>query len=99
MRVADQHRPGAEQVIYIFLAVLVPDTSALALADDHLGREIAKRAAGQYPLRLVDDFLPDPVLYIHDPVSLECGRAIARPCPSRTSDGRRFRRRICARNR
>ncbi len=71
MGVADQHRPRAEQVIDVFLAVFVPDSAGLAFADHHLGGEIAKGAAGQDAFRLVDDCLADIRLGlpIHDYVS------------------------------
>jgi hypothetical protein len=49
--VAEQHRAGADQQVDIFLAVLVPDARALALADDDAGVEIAEPAAGQHGLR------------------------------------------------
>ena len=60
MRVPDQHRPGAEQVIDVFLAVLVPDPAALALADDDLAREIAEGAARQDALRRLEDVVSRP---------------------------------------
>ena len=70
VRVADQHRPGAEQVIDVLRAILVPDATALALADHHLGGEIAEGAARQHPLRLCDDFLRDIAFYVRHLVSL-----------------------------
>ena len=71
MRVADQHRPGAEQEIDVFLAVLVPHPAGLALADHHLGGVIAEGAAGQYPPRDLDHRALDIrlCLRIHDAVS------------------------------
>ena len=67
VRVADQHRAGAEQEVDVFLPVFVPDAATLALADNDLGGEIAKGAAGQYALRRLKDVLA--VCPIHDPHS------------------------------
>src|SRR4051812_44404477 len=61
MRVADQHRPGAEQVIDVFLPILVPYPAALALADDNLAGEIPERAARQDALRGLEDIVLDRV--------------------------------------
>ncbi len=61
---ADQHRPGAEQVIDVFLALLVPHPAALPLADHDVGRKVAEGAAGQYALRRREDVCLDG--RIHD---------------------------------
>src|SRR6516162_157222 len=66
MSVTNQHRAGAEQEIDIFPAALVPHPAAPALADHYVRGEIAESAAGQHPLRLLNQ--PAPVLGLSRPV-------------------------------
>ena len=48
VRVAQQHRAGADQEIDILAPGLVPDPAAASLADDEVGRHVAERPARQH---------------------------------------------------
>ncbi len=84
---ADQHRARAEQEVDIFLAVLVPHTAGAALADHHLARKIAKGAAGQNPLRLLHEPVPDAVFV--DPIHANA------PLPPKQKAQAAYRLRLC----
>jgi len=81
MGVADQHRARAEQKIDIFPAALVPHPATAALADHHLGREIAEGAAGQHALGLLDEPALDLALAhrVHGSASSPVARQLSRP--------------------
>ena len=51
MRMADEHRAGAEQVVDILVARDVPDPAAAAFPDDDVRGEIAEAAGRQHPMR------------------------------------------------
>ena len=47
MRMADDHRPGAQQIVDVLVAAHVPDVAGPPLGDDDLVRDVAEAAAGQ----------------------------------------------------
>ena len=57
MAMTEQHRSGTDEIIDIFIAVLVPDTRSLALADDYARIEIAEPARRQNRSGAFDPFL------------------------------------------
>src|ERR1700737_2860226 len=81
MGVANEHRARAEQEIDILPAALVPHPAAAALADHHLGREIAESAAGQHALGLIDKPALDLALAhrVHRIASAIVPRQLSRP--------------------
>ena len=56
MAVPEQHRSGAEQVVDVFVARLVPDPRAAALADEDVRIEVAEAAARQHLAGALEPF-------------------------------------------
>src|SRR3546814_8551333 len=51
MRVADEHRAGAEQIVDILVAADIGDAAGAALADHDVGRHVAEAAGRENPAR------------------------------------------------
>jgi hypothetical protein len=86
MRVTDEHRAGAQQVIHILVAADIPDPAAPAFADDDRGWHVAERAGGQHlPGELRKDHLFVGNLQVHvaAPEAALCGARGAGPASSR----------------
>src|ERR1051326_6764940 len=56
MRVADQHRPRAEQKVDVFVAAHVPDAAGLAARNHHFVGHVAEGARRQHAPRGVHEF-------------------------------------------
>ena len=51
MGVADEHRPGSQEKIDIFVAADVPDPAAVSFGDDDIGGEVTKATRRQHAAR------------------------------------------------
>ena len=52
-----QHRAGPDQIVDIFIVVLIPDPTPFATGDDNVGIEITKTTGGQDLMRTRDPFI------------------------------------------
>ena len=51
---ADNHRPGAQEIVDVLIAARVPDVAGAPLGNDDLVADIAKGAGGEHAPRRLD---------------------------------------------
>ena len=97
---AEEHQTGADEIIDIFPAVLIPDAGGPALANDNSGVEVSESARGKdrvrplYPFALAMHAVHTLILFDHGKRTSRHG--LIRHHPRSRTVGRHYRHRIHA---